>query len=127
MIINNKARSKKISAQLTQQEINDIKLFIKGAVYAYCNNCFDKDGNSNWFSVYTLFGKDNYYWNNPLISIYNYHINNDKDNKTAISLSGQDLGHLLKKVLIEDNDRKYEQDSMQRKYNVNSYRLIENN
>lgn len=125
MIINT-SKGKNISAKLKQQEINDIKLFIKGAVYSYCNNCLDKDGNSNWFSVYTLFGKDKYYWKYPLISIYDYHIQNGKNNATAISLSGQDLGHLLKEVLLEDVDRKFEQDFQQRKFNVNSYRLIKN-
>lgn len=122
-MIENFIKNKKISADLSEQEINDIKLFIKGAVYGFCNNCKEADGKSCWFSVFTLFGKDNYYWEKPLINIYNYHIANGKDIKTAVLLSGQDLGHLLKEVLNEDT-RKYEMASLQRKFSVNTYRKI---
>lgn len=117
------SKCKKWSAKLSEKEENDIKMFIKGAVYGYCNNCIEEDGNYRWFSAFTLFGKDNYYWETPLVNLYNYHKNNAKDNKTAISLSGQDLGYLLKTVLIDD-DRKYEINSQQRKYKVNSYRPV---
>ena len=121
-MIKNNIKTKKISANLSLQEINDIKKYIKGAVYSFCNNCKEENGENRWFAAYNLFGEDNYYWQSPLNVLYNYYINVGKSQSDAIKSAGIDIGCLLKEVLMEDN-RIYIQDCCQRKFIVNKYRL----
>ena len=122
MIINEKT-TKKISAKLSALEIDVIKVYIQGAVYSFCNYK-NEDGKSGWFAVYTLFGKDNYYWKYPLKLLYEYHIAQGKTQKEAVSMAGKDLVILLKNFLIED-DYTYEVDKEQRHFSVNCYRRVQ--
>lgn len=122
-MIKNSNKSKKCFAKLSTREIQNIKYYIKGAVYSFCNNCKSNDGDNCWFAAYNLFGEENYYWQEPLIMLYNYYINIGKPQSEAIIFAGKDIGILLKQVLIEDT-RVYEQNSMQRKFLVNSYKLL---
>lgn len=65
MSILNSSVSKKISVKLSLNEINEIKLYIKGAVDGFCNI-----NNGETFSVRRLFGGDNGNWNGtPLQAI----------------------------------------------------------
>ena len=123
MFLNSNTNVKRISARLSSQQMEAITAFIKGAVYAYCNNNQNADGNSMNFSVHNLFGEDNYYWIEPLIGIYNYHFNNGKPSQKAVAAAGKDVGILLKNILLEDT-RTYEISKKQRKYMVNTYRWI---
>lgn len=123
MIINNK-KVKSISARLPLQIVQNIKYYIKGAVYSFCNNCKNETGENTWFSAYNLFGENNYYWQEPLIELYNYYIELGKTQNLAILSAGKDIGILLKTVLVEDT-RLYEQNYTQRHFQVNSYILRE--
>lgn len=123
MLLNGDVKVISISARISQEKITDIKYYIKGAVYSFCNNRKDDSG-SEWFAAYNLFGEDNYYWQEPIIDIYNYHKSTGKDDKSACEQAGKDVGWLLKEVLFEDNNRNYEQGEEKRRFSVNKYRWI---
>ena len=122
-MIMNENKFKSMTANLSNEEIVNIKYYVKGAVYSFCNNCKDNKGSNLWFSIHTLFGKKDRFWKDPLVSLYDYYINIGKTHKAAVLSAGKDLGVLLKEVLIED-DRVYQKSKEQRKYLINSYRLI---
>lgn len=122
-MFNNEQKIRKISAKLSGEQITRIKYFIKGAVYSFCANnlAIEQDGTSQWFGVYTLFGGNNFYWSDPLVELYNYYIKINKSSDEAINMAGQDVGHLLKQVLQED-DRTYEVDRKQRRFSIKMYK-----
>ncbi|MGA1939213.1 hypothetical protein [Arcobacter sp. YIC-310] len=99
-------REVKNITNLDKQRIED---FLQGAVYCWCKNNKDK-----WFALRDLMGGENFDWRGtPLFNIYKK--NEDKDN--AISLTGKDMGWLLKKVI--KNDQRYfdtKKEEMTRKY-----------
>lgn len=73
-----------------------IRLFLKGAVYCWCKNNPDK-----WFSLRDLMGGENFYWEeNPLFALWEKH--KHKGEKEAVKSAGIDAGWLLKKVIIDD-------------------------
>jgi|GEM_PF-3079390 len=116
MIIN-KRKTRRISANIQSFEKEIIKIFIKGAVYAFCNNYNGK------FSVMCLFGKDNRDWNDtPLQLIYDYYRLNGKTQEQSAKQAAKDIGILLKEVLCEDKMFLYEE------YNnyKNEYRRLSN-
>lgn len=114
MSILNLSGSKKISVKLSLNEINEIKLYIKGAVDGFCNI-----NNGETFSVRRLFGGDNGNWNGtPLQAIYNYYVSVGEDN--AKEKSAIDVGVLLKQVLSDDVYWEYE---LKKGY-TNEYRRV---
>ena len=110
----NNTTIKSISAKLSDLEIENAKLYIKGAVHSFCKNSKGED-----FSVRILFGGDNRNWyDTPIQTIYNYYEANqyaDPAERAAI-----DVGWLLKAVLSEDKSRTYDEIDGY----TNSYRLI---
>ena len=114
MSILNLSGSKKISVKLSLNEINEIKLYIKGAVDGFSNI-----NNGETFSVRRLFGGDNGNWNGtPLQAIYNYYVSVGEDN--AKEKSAIDVGVLLKQVLSDDVYWEYE---LKKGY-ANEYRRV---
>jgi len=94
----------KITAAITQQEQDNIKNYLLGAVNCWCKNCLDSNGNQQWFSVSNLIGTANskVQWNNtPLEKLYVWHRNNNPSN--AMTGAGMDAGNLLKEVLFYDS------------------------
>jgi hypothetical protein len=90
-----------------------IKDFLQGAVYCWCKN-----RNDEWFSIRDLMGGENFDWTgNPMIALYQKHINKGKNDADAISDAGKDAGWLLKKVVSSDI-RQFETtvDELVRKY-----------
>ena len=93
-------KKRRISADLTDQQIELIKAFIQGAVYCYCNMA-DK---GSTFAARDLFGGENYYWNRtPLMALYEWHKNTGADN--PVDMAGKDLGWILLDVL--DCDKRH--------------------
>ena len=75
-----------------------IKAFMQGAVYSWVKNRKDEP-----FAVRDLVGGENFDWDEtPLIVLYEKHINEGKDNASAIEAAAKDLGWLVKTVLAED-------------------------
>jgi hypothetical protein len=108
-----------ISANITEERKKEIEYYIKGAVDSYCNNN-KTEGASEWFTLYTLFGK---HFEEPLLDLFK--IRYDKTNfEEAKQAAAIDAGWLLKLVLKQD-EKKYEQSETQREFKVNSYRRIE--
>ena len=96
---------------------NDIQNFLKGAVYCWCKN-----RNNEPFSLQSLMGGDNFYWQGtPLYKLYQEKAKVDKSK--AIEEAAKSAGWLLKKVLAEDKHRYYE---VVKGY-VNSYRCVKIN
>lgn len=84
------ARKPKNFAKLDESDVTRALDFVQGAVYCWCAS---QPGVA--FSVHTLFGKDNEYWQNtPLQSIY------DAYNKVAAAYA---VGHLLNRCLFIDS------------------------
>src|SRR5690554_7731100 len=83
---------------INYEELTSIKNFIQGAVY-----CWIKNRKDEIFAARDLFGGDNYDWNGtPLIALYNKHINQGKNENSAVDEAGKDVGWILKLVLYED-------------------------
>lgn len=91
---------------ITAPEETRILDFLQGAVYCWCKNRKDE-----WFSLRSLVGGDNFYWEeNPLIVIYDKHIK--AGSPDPIKSAGKDCGWLLKKVILND-DRNFETEEFQ--------------
>lgn len=95
-----------------------IKTFMQGAIYCWVKNRKDEP-----FAVRDLMGGENFEWQGtPLYALYQKHIDQGKDNGSAIESAARDLGWLVKSVLAEDK-RTFEAVKAGR---VNSYRWVGN-
>lgn len=75
-----------------------IEDYLRGAVYAWCNN-----NKTKWFSARDFLGGDNYFWQGtPMIVLYEKHLGLKKVHKDAAKDAAKDAGWLLKKVIYED-------------------------
>lgn len=103
MLINNNKKIYKISADILPVDIEIIKVYMQGAVYAFCNT-----NKNDAFSARILFGGDNRNWNGtPMQKLYDYQIKEGKTYNEAFDLAAKDAGWLLKAVL-NDDPRKFE-------------------
>jgi hypothetical protein len=87
-------------AWLRSEEEVLILAFLQGAVYAWCNQHHDAP-----FAARHFVGLDNRVWQGtPLIILYNHYRNlhPNRSNRYAINQAGRALGHLLKRVIVED-------------------------
>lgn len=73
--------------------------FLQGAVYAWC----EKHG-TDAFAGRDFVGDKNYYWQGtPLIVLFeHYNQQYPKRGRYAVKQAGRALGHLLKRVIVED-------------------------
>lgn len=105
MLVNNESRLRKTSAKLSDQNIEIINAYIKGAVHGFCNN-----NSGIAFSVRSLFGEDNRDWSDtPLQEIYEYFINLGYDRTSAAKRAAVNVGLLLKNILITDKKFEYKE------------------
>lgn len=85
---------------ISRTEETLICAFMQGAVYAWCNV-----HGSEPFAARNLVGGDNFYWQGtPLYLLYEHYHNlypND-DSGYAVMQAGRALGHILKRVIVED-------------------------
>ncbi|HEB32330.1 MAG TPA: hypothetical protein ENI15_15890 [Spirochaetes bacterium] len=97
---------RRISAELSQLQVRLIKSYVQGAVYFWCKNCKDENGEPEWFAARDLFGGENYHWDNtPLIELHNWHY--EKKSDGPVNMAGRDIGQLLKDV-VNDDKRKFQ-------------------
>jgi len=94
-------------------ELNDIFNFLQGAVYCWCKN-----RKYEWFSLRSLMGGDNFYWETtPLMSLFDKHKALGKTNDVAIKDAGKDCGWILKSLLQNDSrDFEHKKEDLIRKY-----------
>ena len=72
--------------------------FLQGAVYEWCEK-----RRSEPFAARDFVGDKNYFWQGtPLIVLYNHYYGQYPDNDYAVTQAGRALGHLLKRVIVED-------------------------
>lgn len=103
MITNNTTQIKRISAKLIPADIEVIKVYMQGAVYAFCNVKPNEP-----FSARILFGGNNRNWNGtPMQKIYDYYIKEGKSEEDAHQSAAIDAGRLLK-ALLERDSRDFE-------------------
>lgn len=96
-----KLRLRSITAKIADTELNMMRTYLQGAVYSWCKNNKDINGNPRWFAARDLVGGENFYWEStPLYQLYQWHMANGADN--PINMAGRDIGHLLKSVLYHD-------------------------
>lgn len=96
-------RVKSMSAKLSNEDLELVKAYMLGAINDFCKN-----NKNEAFSIRIMFGEDNADWRKtPMQKIYDYHINNGKSHDEARKIAGQDAGHLLKRIL-NDDDRTFE-------------------
>ncbi len=89
--------------ELSENEMQRIRDFFQGAVYCWCKN-----RKGEWFSARDFIGGDNYYWEHyPLGILYLRQIGAGKTHEEAHEQAAKDAGHILKKVLFDD-DRIFE-------------------
>lgn len=81
---------------MQSKDIKQIHVFLKDEVDCWCNNYPD-----DWFTVTSLVGEARKDWVGiPLTVLHDRRRNKNSPNpKTA---AGQDAGHMLRKVLIDD-------------------------
>ncbi len=100
MIINSNKKIVKISAQVSENDLELMKMYILGAVHGFTVVAEQKS-----FKVRDLFGYDNRDWNGtPIQEIYEFYLKS-LPHKEAAEKAAQDVGKLLRKVLTDD---KYE-------------------
>lgn len=93
---------RKTVAELEKSQLLVIETYLQGMVYCWCKNCKDEDDVPKWFTARDLVGGDNFYWERtPLQAIWSWHNHNRPAD--AQDMAGKDLGHILKKVIIEDS------------------------
>lgn len=103
MINNNATKTYNISANLIPVDEEIIKVYMQGAVYAFCNT-----NKGEAFSARILFGGDNKNWGNtPMQKLYDYYIKEGKTEEDAHQAAAIDAGRLLKAVLERDS-RKFD-------------------
>lgn len=114
MIIGN-VNLRRISADLSSENIERIKIYLQGAVYCWCKNCKNENIEPSWFAARDLFGGDNYYWEGtPLYELYLWHLNNNAED--PVNMAGRDVGNLLKEILYNDKRSFYTREGYTREY-----------
>lgn len=104
MIKNNEKKIYNISADLIPADIEIIKVYMLGAINAFCNVKPDEP-----FSARILFGGNNKNWGDtPMQKLYDYYIMEGKSEEDAHQSAAIDAGRLLKAVLNDDKTREYE-------------------
>lgn len=88
---------------VSDAEIQRMLDFLFGAVRAICA---DREGTQ--FAARDFLGGTNYFWEGtPMQVLYNKYINEGYSSDAAVEEAGKTAGHLLKRVLIEDENRTY--------------------
>lgn len=104
MIANNTKKTYNISAKIIPADEEIIKVYIQGAVNAFCNVKPDEP-----FSARILFGGDNRNWGGtPMQKLYDYYIKEGKTCEEAHQSAAIDAGRLLKSLLESDGNREFE-------------------
>lgn len=100
MIINSNKRIIKISAKVSENDLELMKIYILGAVHG-----FTAAADSKSFKVRDLFGYENRDWyKTPIQEIYEFYLKSSPHEEAA-DKAGKDVGKLLRRVLTDD---KYE-------------------
>jgi len=98
---------------LTELQEENIKMFLQGAVYCWCNNC------EGWFHARDLVGGVNRNWTHtPLQVLHSRYIAAGHSERHAFDQAAKDLGRMLLRVLIDD-EREFHTESVEgdsRKY-----------
>ena len=72
--------------------------FLQGAVYAWC-----EQHGTDAFAARDFVGDKNYYWQGtPLIVLFDHYYTHNQNGDYAVKQAGRALGHLLKRVIVED-------------------------
>lgn len=85
---------------ISQEDINRIKVYLQGAVYAWCNS----EKKHEAFRARDFLGGENNDWNStPVQIIYDYYRNGGRrSHQYAHREAGKAAGRILKMVLSED-------------------------
>lgn len=103
MIKNNEKKIYNISADLIPVDEEIIKVYMLGAVNAFCNVKPNEP-----FSARILFGGNNRNWGNTSMQkLYDYYIKEGKSEEDAHQSAAIDAGRLLK-ALLERDSRDFE-------------------
>lgn len=90
-------KKRKTTAIIDESRMDQIKAFVQGAVYCYCN----VTDQGSKFSARDLFGAYDSLWSaTPLKALHQWHTDNDADDPAG--MAGKDLGWILLDVLDSD-------------------------
>jgi hypothetical protein len=104
-MLNGNTRLRRITG-ITKTQERRIKDFLQGAVYAWCNSNKNKP-----FFCRDLIGGDNSPWENtPLQALCDNHKKAGKSPQKIREEAGKDAGKLLKAVLVEDENKSFDQE-----------------
>lgn len=86
-----------------EQDIQRMLDFLLGAVRAICA---DREGTQ--FAARDFLGGANYFWQGtPMYRLYEKYVDEGYSSDAAVEEAGKTAGHLLKRVLIDDETRTY--------------------
>ncbi len=89
---------------LTEEQRRDIMMYLQGMVYGWCESQSEKESEgkakSQPFAARNLVGGVNWHWKGtPLQCVYD---KQTTDEKTAYDVAAQEVGRLLKRIIIDD-------------------------
>ena len=88
---------------VSKADIQRMLDFLLGAVRAICA---DREGTQ--FAARDFLGGTNYFWQGtPMQRLYDKYVDEGYSSDDAVEEAGKTAGHLLKRVLIEDENRTY--------------------
>ncbi|WP_308603522.1 hypothetical protein [uncultured Fibrobacter sp.] len=96
---------------ISEEQKRKIMDFLQGAVYCWCNSCPGK-----WFSLQSLMGGKNSYWQGtPLYILYEIAAG-EGDGESAENMAARKAGWLLKSVLKSDKRTFETKEGFRKKY-----------
>lgn len=104
-----------------EETINEVKAYLQGAVYCWCKNVKNTNGENEWFAARDFLGGENFYWEDtPMMALYEHYKEETPDGDYAQKEAGKAAGRILKQLLLEDR-RTYEtrKGFMKREYRWN--------
>ncbi len=96
-MINPQSNNRRVKG-ITETQVSAITSYLRGAVYCWCATSPQQP-----FAARNLVGGVNFEWQGtPLYPLFEKHIAKGKSIDAAIKDAGRDLGHLLKRTVLED-------------------------
>ena len=85
------------TTKLSDDEMTAIKNFLHGAVFCWCRNCKEDNGDQKWFSLHDLIGEaTSANWKDtPLIKLFDWYRNNSDYGESSAKHTGKILKQLL--------------------------------
>lgn len=86
-----------------KETINKVKAYLQGAVYCWCKNVKNTNGENEWFAARDFLGGENFYREDtPMMALYEHYKEEYSDGDYAQKEAGKAAGRILKQLLFDD-------------------------